>query len=117
MTSQTPEVDTTEVEEVLKEFNKILDELVGTSEWMVTKSKRNGYTKRLRTILLSQQQKHREAWLREEIVKLKKNQEDLRESCRGSYKIIVLTKEMEGFIDALQTIIDRYQSELDQPNK
>lgn len=60
-------------------------------------------------------QKAREAWLREEIVKLQQEQEDLRDKCRGSYKIIVLTKETEGSIDTLQTIIDRYQSELDQP--
>ena len=49
-------------------------------------------------------QKARQDWLREEIVKLEGM--DAHEPNRGIYRN-----------EALQTIIDRYQSELDQPNK
>lgn len=55
-------------------------------------------------------QKARESWLREEVVKLKDRQ------------LGWLGKEEDGSdrhpnYDEIQTIIDRYQSELDQPNK
>jgi len=58
-------------------------------------------------------QKARQNWLREEIVKLEgmkaeRFKWDYKEG-DGQYK--------DGFNEALQTIIDRYQSELDQPNK
>ena len=61
-------------------------------------------------VLHQELQKARESWLREEVVKLKDRQ------------LGWLGKEEDGSdrhpnYDEIQTIIDRYQSELDQPNK
>jgi len=62
-------------------------------------------------LLHQELQKARQLWLREEIVKLEgmkaeRFKWDYKEG-DGQYK--------DGFNEALQTIIDRYQSELDQP--
>lgn len=59
-------------------------------------------------------QKVRHDWLREEIVKLegmKKKKNSIKHFSGNGYF------NQQGFNQALQTIIDRYHSELDQPNK
>lgn len=60
-------------------------------------------------------QKDRETWLREEIVKLKGMKKDEVKWKKDKYDV----KSVDAVLynRAVQTIIDRYQSELDQPNK
>ena len=98
MTSQTPEERIADVEKILgKPFATWMPEPTVNSTVLY------GYPKEhLEQSFHHQQQKHRETWLREEIVKLK--------------SMFRYERSMSAtmFDQALQTIIDRYQSELDQ---
>lgn len=112
MTSQTPEVDTTEIEDWKEEFwYKI-------AEWNNAQPEDiDIYANQLEILIEyhikeqvhQQQQKHREAWLREEIVKLK--------NMEFKNGLMPLGFGKDPYNKTLQTIIDRYQKELDQDNK
>ncbi len=64
------------------------------------------FIEHIRPLLHQELLKARETWLRDEIVKL----EGMKNFTMGTFTA-------EAWNHALQTIIDRYQSELDQPNK
>ena len=89
MTSQTPEA--TEIEEVVKEFGKLKALSMEDGSIKTNIKKCEDW---LRTTLLSQQQKHRETWLREEIVKL---EEDLRMN-GGDVRIEAICKRLKDSI-------------------
>lgn len=77
----------------------------------------------LRTILHQELQKVRQTWLEEEIVKLKSEKEqdeclgEERKNCHWCGRNMYCRGRVEEIAhnQTLQTIIDRYQSELDQP--
>ena len=79
----------------------------------------------LTNLLHHQLQKARQDWLREEIVRLEgmKNIVGSQTEISSNESLVKMVKnvmELKGemaYNQALQTIIDRYQSELDQPNK
>lgn len=66
-----------------------------------------------------QLQKARHDWLRKEIVRLKKMRqvENVTSETESEYEYQVRNNRCIGNNKALQTIIDRYQAELDQPTR
>ena len=105
-----------EIEEILKENypTGLYAKLARTGDYVNT-------TSTVLYIFYQELQKVRADWLREEIVKLegmKVKQEHHREVwANGEYTKMANYYMNIGTNQALQTIIDRYQSELDQPNK
>ena len=125
--------NTREVEEVVEDFVKGMWYVTGESQYpegAEKKSYHQGFSDAVAMayieltgtpkskglidkLLLSQQQKHREElqkarqdWLQEEIVRLEVEQEKYSMSGSAEYDLVTW--------QALQTIIDRYHSELDQ---
>lgn len=93
------------IEEIVEEIWRAGNNVVRTEI-----DRKYAIRKILENLLHQELQKARESWLQEEIVTLKeeKLEAELHYDMRGM-------AETKTYCSALQTIIDRYQSELDQP--
>ena len=81
-----------------KEFYKILDEICGTSEWLITKEKRKGFCKRMGKALSSRDTYWKER-VRKEINEISRHW--IEEATRNPDNFEVRIK-----LDALDTLLD-----------
>lgn len=110
-----PEFRRVEIETIIKqaltEKDVEVEKTLETKAMKVCEEEANEYNK----IIEKEVEKARQDWLREEIVRLegmKKRNPELNEYADIYAQRVYV--ENEGFNQALQTIVDRYQAELDQ---